>query len=573
MDSKHVRPDRAHSQFSTDDTLQLCSRILDHVDRPLAKSLADSVRSGRHEEVVTCSFDSTGYGPNDFEAFALDYFSYNLLRKFSSFKICSIDKRASALTKFCEGEMECKSSNSRIPYFGTIDRAAYAGDVNMVLYHARRKIQSVLGNFDWDYVMSHADFSGGASTRLPRSRSTLYDKVQGCLHLTEALKPHFECFQAHKPGLFDGCVVVDGNKIVSVPKDAKVDRIIAIEPDYNMFVQKAIGAVIRERLKSKTKERIDLNDQTHNQTLALIASLGFGLSTIDLSSASDTISTSLVSNLLPIDWFEAMDLCRSKIGTLPNGDKVVYEKFSSMGNGYTFELESLIFWALCQGVIAVYGNGTEYVSVYGDDIVINSSLYGPLVGVFAYAGFTINARKSFAKGFFYESCGKHYFNGRDVSPVYVDKVPQRIIERISMANELILFSSRLGHGLYRDILIKPCIDSLISTLPKWLQKPRAPVSCKGNAIVGDFDECLPSKADLDPKKRWYEGYTFTGLIETKIGLFHPVQEIAVRSSLFTLEWRSYCDGTPTLSKNVPKFGKLRSKRITVCGWSYLGPWI
>lgn len=568
MDKKRSSANRRYSSFSTHDTFELCKRILRCLDSKVASETLDSIEGGRGAEVANRVFEYGRYGPGDVETFREDYTSYNLLRKFPALPGLDIDRTAVAIEKFLQCELECAESNKRITPFGFVQGGSNDLPLDMVFYHAQRKIASILGEFSWDNVVREVDFSGGASTRLPRSRSTLYDKVHGEIHTTRRLLPHLECFRSFRPGLFDGCKVVDGNKIITVPKDAKTDRVIAIEPDYNMFVQKGIGSIIRRRLKSHTKERIDLNDQTHNQLLARLASLGFGLATVDLSSASDTISTSLVSSLIPCEWFEAMDLCRSHEGTLPDGRKIIYEKFSSMGNGFTFELESLIFYALCHGIITTLGNGTEYVSVYGDDIVISSTMVGHLETVFAYAGFTVNIRKSFKSGYFYESCGKHYFNGSDVTPVYVDNVPQRIAQRIALANELILLSSRYGSGLYRDARLLDSINFIVRSLPPAYQKPKAPVSCKGNALIGDFDECLPSKAP-----RGFCGWSFMGLIETKKGTPEVCGAVAVRASLFTLEWRSYCAGTPSLSLRYPKFGKLRTKRITVSEWSYLGPYI
>lgn len=138
-----------------------------------------------------------------------------------------------------------------------------------------------------------------------------------------------------------------GNKVTTVPKNSKTDRVIAIEPLMNMYVQKGIGGAIRHSLRSVG---INLNDQTSNQRLAREGSLQGKLATVDLSSASDSVSLLLVEELLPPDWVAAIKLCRSPCGVLPDGSVINYQKVSSMGNGFTFELESLIFWAACSSV-------------------------------------------------------------------------------------------------------------------------------------------------------------------------------------------------------------------------------
>ena len=160
--------------------------------------------------------------------------------------------------------------------------------------------------------------------------------------------------------------IVPGNSITTVPKSSKTDRVIAIEPLLNMFVQKGIGGMIRRRLK---RVGIDLDSQKRNQELAKLGSLSKTLATIDLSSASDTISLGLVEWLVPADWVLAMKICRSPIGTLPSGERIRYQKISSRGNGFTFELESMIFYALTRAVAESMDESVRDIAVFGDDII------------------------------------------------------------------------------------------------------------------------------------------------------------------------------------------------------------
>jgi len=214
--------------------------------------------------------------------------------------------------------------------------------------------------------------------------------------------------------------IVPGNKLDYVPKNYKSDRTIAKEPSMNMFIQKGFGSVIRKRLKRKG---INLNDQSTNQFLAGLGSVTGSLATIDLSMASDCVSVELVRFLLPRDWFDGLDACRSKSGVDESGRIVTYQKFSSMGNGFTFELESLIFWAIVSSVcdIRYTGIGRESISVYGDDIICPSAAARDVLRVLAVCGFEANLDKTFYEGPFRESCGKHYHNGHDVTPFYWKK--------------------------------------------------------------------------------------------------------------------------------------------------------
>ncbi len=204
--------------------------------------------------------------------------------------------------------------------------------------------------------------------------------------------------------------VVRGCRMSFVPKTSEVDRIIAIEPTGNQFLQSIVGTFIRSRLKSRAG--IDLNDQTRNQDGAFRAVVD-DLATIDLESASDSVSTELVRWLLPPDWFSLLNQLRSPFVRIGDDRWRYLEKFSSMGNGFTFELESLIFWAICTSVVE-----SRNVLVYGDDMIVPQGDASKVVALLEACGFVINKDKSFFSGSFYESCGRHYYDLHDVTPVY-----------------------------------------------------------------------------------------------------------------------------------------------------------
>jgi hypothetical protein len=236
--------------------------------------------------------------------------------------------------------------------------------------------------------------------------------------------------------------IVESSVLFTVPKSSHIDRIACKEPEINMFLQKSVGDFIRNRLK---KFGINLNDQRINQGLARDA-LRHGLATVDLSSASDSISRQLVFELLPFEWWSHMEDIRSKSVILPCGKTHILEMFSSMGNGFTFELESLIFWALTRAtsrITAIRGR----ISVYGDDIVCPNELVKPLTHVFNWVGFVVNLTKSFWSGPFRESCGKHYHNSVDVSPFFLREPVRKKTDIIRLLNRLLEWDGR-GWGFF-----------------------------------------------------------------------------------------------------------------------------
>jgi hypothetical protein len=101
-----------------------------------------------------------------------------------------------------------------------------------------------------------------------------------------------------------------------------------------------------------------------------------------------------------------MDL-RSPKGVLVD-KSYTFEKISSMGNGFTFALESLIFGALVRCAIRRTGS-VKKSAVYGDDLIVPVTAAPYLKTLLEYFGFQLNEDKSFAAGPFRESCGKDFY--------------------------------------------------------------------------------------------------------------------------------------------------------------------
>jgi hypothetical protein len=194
---------------------------------------------------------------------------------------------------------------------------------------------------------------------------------------------------------------------------------------------------MRRRLK---RFGVDLDDQSINQQYARVA-YSCGLSTLDLSAASDTISRELVYHLLPLDWAVFLDSLRSP-ETLVEGEWIRTEKFASMGNAFCFELETLIFWAICCSVVELLGS-VGVVSVYGDDIIVPRESFEFVVECLNVCGFTVNAKKSFKDGYFFESCGNHFHRSVEVTPVYQKEVVNHPSEIIRAHNRLVRLANRL----------------------------------------------------------------------------------------------------------------------------------
>lgn len=383
------------------------------------------------------------------EEFQLAYFITEYLSKYKGLKT-GIDTRAVALEKWRLSEQRCGETNA---LFRNHRFRPFPGRVEGLLFEAQRKISMVLGRLHYPAVFSGCKWGPGATFDLGRTDATPDKKISQAISVTARALPFLRAdleSDPHWAAVILGCIpegpfsltrdcfnIVRGSRFLTVPKSAKTDRCIAAEPTGNSFLQQGIHAYIRRRLK---RFGVDLDDQSINQQLAQDA-YSCGLSTLDLSAASDTISRELVRHLLPFDWYELLNAVRSH-ETLVDGQWIQTEKFASMGNAFCFELETLIFWALASSASGV-SRSVDGISVYGDDIIVPRRSYDEVVNLLTLCGFEVNNKKSFKDGYFFESCGKHYHRGREVTPVYQKEVLSHPSEFIRAHNRLIRFASRV----------------------------------------------------------------------------------------------------------------------------------
>lgn len=229
-----------------------------------------------------------------------------------------------------------------------------------------------------------------------------------------------------------------------VPKSYKTFRTISMEPATLMYIQQGVWNEIRT-LVSRTpylRNHIGFDDQERNQKLARIGSLNRNYATIDLSSASDSVSYELVKKLFKgSKVYKYLIGTRSSMTLLPSGITLKLKKFAPMGSALCFPVETIIFAAVCDLVTRRHGVAADY-SVYGDDIIVPTQCVGDVVNVLFALGFVTNSDKSFSRTdcWFRESCGAEYCDGYDVTPMRVSrkythhKRDVRLSELMSLAN-------------------------------------------------------------------------------------------------------------------------------------------
>jgi hypothetical protein len=242
--------------------------------------------------------------------------------------------------------------------------------------------------------------------------------------------------------------------------------------------------MIRKRLKRHAA--VDLNDSTLNRRLARLGSLTDDLATVDLSSASDLISRKLVLDLLPADWVFWLDATRSHRVEI-DGQWVELEKFSSMGNGFTFDLQSLIFFTISETITELEGYNPFWVTVFGDDIIVPSGVKERLGSMFQDLGFQINWDKSYFSGPFRESCGHDYHSGHNIRGVY--------LKRLNTLFDVLVLHNRLYEFAVRTSLSVDDLRSLILWLFEGF-RAKTPPSLGDQGLTHSFEEVCPEIAQF-----------------------------------------------------------------------------
>lgn len=282
------------------------------------------------------------------------------------------------------------------------------------------------------------------------------------------------------------------SKLLCVPKTAKGPRLIASEPTSHQWCQQILLQYFVDRFAHTfLRNSISLEDQGPSRILALRASQDGSYATIDLSMASDRISTWLVERFFRANTSLIDALHASRSRWIVNGSRIrseaipdLYEirKFTTMGSACTFPVQSLIFTTLCILTILFLQGGrvckddlervSRQVRVFGDDIIIPTKYNEEVRWMLSLFGLKVNLTKSFATGNFRESCGMDAFCGYDVTPAHLNDCPDE-----SRPNTLrsVIDASNNFHmkGYWR------AADYLVSTLPRWVRSNLPVVSERG----------------------------------------------------------------------------------------------
>lgn len=458
--------------------------LMEGLSCPRSVGVAIRVRYGDWVGLAELATDPLHYLDSD-SYFAARAAS-DLLRKYVDLPT-GIDTEQAALTKWWAGEHECKRSNDRLDSY--LDPAWGSNDEHILCFfqRVRKEVLTLIGHRP---PCNLAIAFGPGATMSDKSRATtVADKMSSVLTLTPNSWVHLSDWistkwgQAHAELGLSGREV-RGNAFFTVPKDATTDRACGKEPSLNVSYQLPAGKAMRRRMLFSG---IDLQDgQRIHRQVACAASFSGDDATIDLSNASDTVCRVLVKLCLPHAWYELLDSLRSPTTTLPDGRVVVLEKFSSMGNGFTFELESVLFCAICR---AVCKDDDEWsrILVYGDDIIAPTARYEDIIAALQFCGFTPNKRKTYGTGCFRESCGGDFFNGQAVRPYYLKEFNHEPQDYIALANGLRRMALTSSSSADRWSRVRRAWFSCLDNLPSSVKSCRGPEGL-GDSVIHDSEE-------------------------------------------------------------------------------------
>jgi len=552
----------------------------------IAKAMLTMYENQDFAGIIETDIDPRQYTVEETYKFRDDFQVVSYFSKNRYFDL-PFDKDARAYAKFWEFEGLCKATNLRFSNLGR--DPSFNGSRVWLLNATIRKISEILRSFEVDSWVDSCGWGPGV-TRTIKGKSTSaaikYSFENGITRdlyhsMFPVMQEAWPSWLAHKTVSDDrlcGLTLYEGNAVCTVPKNAKINRVIAIEPGLNVFVQKGIGRLIRRRMRSIG---INLNDASKNVEMARLGSLYNSYATIDFSSASDSIAREVVRVLLSgadPTWFQLMDLSRSKYGLIEDASgesrQHPWEKFSSMGNGFTWELESLIFYAAAAACCEYVGIEPE-ISVFGDDVVLPTSACDVFVDFSAFLGFKVNEQKSFSTGHFRESCGAFWFNGVDCKPYFQKEALNNVESVYRMANGIRRLAHRRNSYYGCDERLRTVWLHLLCRVPKSLRF-FVPDSLGDVGFVGNFDEARPS---LDRSGKLQQ-YVVTCLGRRAKTTFHD--EIGLLFSSL-----DYLQSTGSSDPNLPASSSsalgnevtlrdithLCVQRLSVNGWYNLGDWI
>lgn len=336
----------------------------------------------------------------------------------------------------------------------------------------RASIQQKLSTSNWDCTVGNVDSFATACHSHPALKKAVRERFKTLLRklgltMAEANRMIWKGLSHHGKRRPELCWkvkvsmvvnMVEGSRFSTVRKNNEKDRPINIEAFCNMITQRQIGLGLKDCLLASFGLDLTNGKTIHGEAIrsALVA-------TIDLQNASDSVTVALIRFLFP-GWFvKLLEDARSPMVFGPDGNYHWTNKISAMGNGFTFELMTLVILALTR----TYDSSSL---VFGDDIIIGNQHASEVCEDLEAVGFVVNKEKSFINSPFRESCGANYLDGYGYIESFDFEYPETIGDCVVLHNKAYVLSR--SYGAFRALygaLTRVVSDAAL--LGRWVIQP------------------------------------------------------------------------------------------------------
>jgi len=465
------------------------SSLFSGLKTPLSIRALKMLAEDDYDQLLSLKIDPRTY--HDSETYMKDAIVVNFLRKCVDVAI-NVDPKAEAVKVWHISEQRCARTNVRFKshiFNGPFEDLSDVR-VHELLLNVQKTFKEIVGNVPKELVSSR--HGPGSTFRDKGKLATLPDKISNRPTITsgaQCLKPlwsqtawaRYLCWEHSN---LSEPEEVRGDRMVFVDKTALIKRPISIGPSINTYFQLGVGSHLRRRLK-KFGIDLDVNQSVHAQ-VARDSSKDGKFATIDLTSASDSVARELVRFLSEPTWYSVLETLRCPV-TLFEGRATALQKFSAMGNGYTFELETCIFLAIAINAVELSGLKAipgENVFVYGDDIIVPTECSDLTVKMLNYCGFDINLKKTFVEGPFRESCGGDFFEGVNVRTHFLEEFPILPSDWIKLANGIRRMALVSDDGTWGRPYLRRSWFKCLDQLPIHIRECRGPVGL-GDLVINE----------------------------------------------------------------------------------------
>jgi hypothetical protein len=303
----------------------------------------------------------------------------------------------------------------------------------LALQKARKIAKRILGKYDPERTIDASRFGRKSSIGCPLSRAYLDIKLSDAGAFTgssECSKWFKEVYLEKDPllakivaNMIEGGILEhESLKLTLVPKSWKIHRGITPLTLIALFYSYGVGTQVEEAL-ARCGLDIKRLQEKHAKIIKAYSfrkyndRLGGSHATVDLSSASDSLTSELLNRILPREWYNACK--KTFVHQINIGGTMSYTaSVLPMGNGLTFPVETLIFYCLIKAIKEL--TRTKGIcSTYGDDLIYPSRMHKHVTHIFANIKLKINLDKTYVKYPFRESCGADFYRGYNVRSFFL----------------------------------------------------------------------------------------------------------------------------------------------------------